>query len=407
MASIRIITFLLAVFTTLNGIAGTKKTLALRITNTATQLLDETTVYLDYGTSSIYNWQEDSKKVFNSQPLVPQIYSLTSDNEECFINGFGPFITTTTIELGVKTDSAGTFSIGASIIDNFDATSILRLKDKVTGLYHDLRQGNYIFSTTGPLNTASRFALHVSLPTQISTTAAGCSDNDGILQISQDTSVQWSQCLLYDDGNTLVGSYTNITGNFNFTGLGEGNYFIAFVYGVYVATVPVSIEGNAISLNAVYFPNQPGVNETIQFYTFGRNINNYSWDMGDGTIITGIANPEYAYSEAGTYTITITASNNFGCVATDTVTISVKEIVSGLNEPIEEINYTLTNRQLTISNTDNSLFTANLLDLNGRNVFSEQDIYSFSKNLSYLPAGLFVLQIEQGNKRTSHKLLLH
>lgn len=89
------------------GQAATKKTLALRITNAQTSLLDETTVYLDYGTTALYNWQEDAKKIFNSSPLVPQIYSLTSDNQACFINGFGPFSNTTVITLGIKTDSAG------------------------------------------------------------------------------------------------------------------------------------------------------------------------------------------------------------------------------------------------------------------------------------------------------------
>jgi hypothetical protein len=97
-------------------------------------VLDETTIYLDYGTTALYNWQEDAKKIFNSSPLVPQIYSLTSDNQACFINGFGPFLNTTIITLGVKTDSAGSFRISASQIDKFDPTSIIRLEDRELGL---------------------------------------------------------------------------------------------------------------------------------------------------------------------------------------------------------------------------------------------------------------------------------
>ena len=42
------------------------------------------------------------------------------------------------------------------------------------------------------------------------------------------------------------------------------------------------------------------------------NANNYVWDFGDGTVIntTNIAPPAYAYTAAGTYTITLTASNS-------------------------------------------------------------------------------------------------
>lgn len=38
----------------------------------------------------------------------------------------------------------------------------------------------------------------------------------------------------------------------------------------------------------------------------------YSWNMGDGNTITG-ANPSFAYSNFGTYTITLTATNSVGC----------------------------------------------------------------------------------------------
>lgn len=45
----------------------------------------------------------------------------------------------------------------------------------------------------------------------------------------------------------------------------------------------------------------------------------YTWDFGDGTTGTG-ANPSHAYSEAGTYTVTLTVQNAAG---TDTRTYEV------------------------------------------------------------------------------------
>ena len=55
-------------------------------------------------------------------------------------------------------------------------------------------------------------------------------------------------------------------------------------------------------------------------FTLGQNsttwvdhpFGTYSWSMGDGQILTG-PNPSYAYPGFGTYTITLTATNNVGC----------------------------------------------------------------------------------------------
>ncbi|MBK7148185.1 MAG: PKD domain-containing protein [Bacteroidetes bacterium] len=373
------------------GQAAAKKTLALRITNAQTNLLDETTVYLDYGTTALYSWQEDAKKIFNSSPLVPQIYSLTSDNQACFINGFGPFLNTTVITLGVKTDSAGSFRISASLIEKFDPTSVIRLEDRELGLFHDLRQGNYSFSLSTGQNNQSRFFIHVSYPVQIFDTPAGCQNNDGIFQFQQDTTVKWSQCLLYDASNTLVASLNNITGNFSFGNLAEGNYLIAFVYGAYVATISRSLEGNSIELNAMALPVSASINQTISFYTTGRNIDDYLWQFGDGSTITGIANPEYAYEEAGTYTVTVTATNNYGCQQSNTFTITVAEPLSIADNPSQELSYAVLDKRLYLSGVDGYAYT--ICRLNGQTVLNGRWNEAAPVSLSEYATGIYLVAV--------------
>jgi hypothetical protein len=396
------------VFWVLQINAATKKTLALRITNAQTSVLDETTIYLDYGTTALYNWQEDAKKIFNSSPLVPQIYSLTSDNQACFINGFGPFLNTTIITLGVKTDSAGSFRISASQIDKFDPTSIIRLEDRELGLFHDLRQGNYSFSLSSAQNNQSRFFIHVSYPVQIYNTDAGCLNNDGVFQFQQDTSVKWSQCLLYNASNNLVASQTNVTGNFSFSNLAEGNYLIAFVYGAYVATISRALDGNAIVLNSIAVPTLSQVNQTVSFYTTGKNIDDYLWLFGDGSAITGIANPEYAYLDPGTYTVTVTATNNFGCQLTDTLTITVEEPSSVYDEPANKLSFYVTENNLLVAKgVDASInYNYTIYSINGQSILSGQWSNASPVSLKGLSKGVYFAAVSAPDHFVTYKLMV-
>lgn len=51
--------------------------------------------------------------------------------------------------------------------------------------------------------------------------------------------------------------------------------------------------------------------------TSSHPFGTYSWNMGNGNTVTG-ATPTYAYPNFGTYTITLTATNNVGCSDTET-----------------------------------------------------------------------------------------
>ncbi|TRZ49352.1 MAG: PKD domain-containing protein, partial [Dehalococcoidia bacterium] len=68
------------------------------------------------------------------------------------------------------------------------------------------------------------------------------------------------------------------------------------------------------------------IDETLSFdasesYDSDGSIVAYSWDFGDGTAATGVT-AEHAYSEAGTYTVTLTVTDNDGVTDTTTATIS-------------------------------------------------------------------------------------
>ncbi|MBU3659958.1 MAG: PKD domain-containing protein [Flavobacteriales bacterium] len=52
-------------------------------------------------------------------------------------------------------------------------------------------------------------------------------------------------------------------------------------------------------------------------------ISSYSWDFGDGSPISTAQTPNYTYSTPGTYTVSLTVSNGFGCDHTSTQQITI------------------------------------------------------------------------------------
>ena len=77
---------------------------------------------------------------------------------------------------------------------------------------------------------------------------------------------------------------------------------------------------NPISSNNLYI-------DFLQTYNYGANTN-YSWDFGDGTVVSGI-NPSHTYAQPGVYMVCLT-TNNTQTNCTDTYCDS---IFVGINSP--------------------------------------------------------------------------
>lgn len=78
------------------------------------------------------------------------------------------------------------------------------------------------------------------------------------------------------------------------------------------------------------------LNTTVYFYNNTNNYNSYStkyqWNFGDGSNIGTDYNPSHTYSKAGTYTITLTATDpQTGCTSSATQTIIVRDFNTAFN----------------------------------------------------------------------------
>jgi len=135
----------------------------------------------------------------------------------------------------------------------------------------------------------------------------------------------------------LVGAVDNGTQVAVFINQGDGSFVPGNVYGG--ALAPLS----AISA-LPYNPNQPPealadasvtqayVGESIQFDGTGSadddgDIVSYDWDFDDGNVAGGDT-PEHSYDAVGTYTVTLTVTDNRGAESSDQIQIEVIEVLS-------------------------------------------------------------------------------
>ncbi len=95
------------------------------------------------------------------------------------------------------------------------------------------------------------------------------------------------------------------------------------------ATLPPSL--NAPSAGFVFTPTAPTAGGTVKFdgststAGTGHTLKIYDWDFGDGNAAVGSGTTaQHSYSSAGTYTATLTVTDEAGQKATTSQTITVK-----------------------------------------------------------------------------------
>lgn len=117
--------------------------------------------------------------------------------------------------------------------------------------------------------------------------------------------------------------------------------------GTYTATlVATDNNGCSISVNSpvivhpkptisISAPVVSGCNPlTVNFVNNSTNAGSYSWNFGDGSPASSAISPSHVYTQAGNYTVSLSASNSFGCTASQSFTgfISVAPTpLAGLN----------------------------------------------------------------------------
>lgn len=383
--------------------------ITLTITDVSSFLGDHTNVYFGAGTSTAFVPIQDNAKVFNVDTTYPQLYSLSSDNVDCFSNGYGDFIACTEVPLGFRVEGGSSYRIETTGIENFDSACIIQLEDKLLGIFHKLLDGPYIFQQALFQHSANRFVLHISYPPSITSVAAGCNNDDGVISVYQEPCINWDVCFVQNSAGQIVQTYTNINGSFSFSGLPEGSYLVIFQHGSYTTDKSVTLDGHQI-LSSINVPTTNGfTGEPIIFSAVANNADDYSWTFGDSSEISGVANPDYTYYEPGTYTVTVISTNIYGCSDTATITVVINQGTS-----VPEMNATDL-RIFTQSKKLNIFFLAamdvscavEVYNLEGKQLLTTAlSASSTSIDLHHLSSGMYVVAVTAGENIFFRRIIL-
>lgn len=400
---------LLVVVIASQAFAAGKKQVKLRITEVSTAIFDETSVALDLGERQ-YVFPEDGQKVFDTSSSAPNIYSFSGDMVPCFSNSYGAFAPGTVVPLGIKAEGNGLYSIRATLLDNIDPTSIVRLEDRQQAVFHDLRDGDYLFLLNQFTQAENRFFLHISYPIVVTSMDAGCNNDDGVIAVTQDPSISWNTVKLLNDTGRLVYTNTNATGNFTFSTLPFGHYNLVYEYGNYTAGNEIYVNGwsinNEITASTIY----AGVYQPIDFFSNSIHTGDYFWNFGDGSEIEGVANPDYAYTEPGTYEVTLVSSNSYGCSSTATITVYISEAtgVEKINANDARINLQNRSLQILFNRQIESGYSVQLFNSMGQSL-QHQPLSQTETNidLGNMAAGVYIVRIANSNGGFTKKIILN
>ena len=112
--------------------------------------------------------RSDALKFFSYNPMMPQVFSLSSDAVQLAVNSTGPISEDASFAIGVLTPSTGTYTLRVDGLQEILAGRPAFLLDKVTGASHNLRTQSHIsFHAVQSSTAIDRFVLNFVQPTGV------------------------------------------------------------------------------------------------------------------------------------------------------------------------------------------------------------------------------------------------
>ncbi|PCJ85078.1 MAG: hypothetical protein COA57_08170 [Flavobacteriales bacterium] len=187
-----------------------------------------------------------------------------------------------------------------------------------------------------------------------------------------------------------------------------------------IQTLNVQYDCATISLNAAFSTNTDTIYlngfSTVTFTNTSSNSTSWQWDFGDGSATSPFENPSHTYTDAGTYTVTLTAYNS-NCSDVSTTTIIVIGVTPGIAEGISENNLKI------YPNPNDGSFSAEinfekptdfqmeLTNVLGQHFFDSKYnqllSYQIAFDLSDVPNGIYFMKMQTENGFIIKKIIIN
>lgn len=385
-----------------------KKQLTLRIMAT-TAADDKAYVNFDFGYRTSFAPVEDAEKVQGTNPGIPVIYTLSSDNVACATNNYGEFVDDAVIGVGVNVDADGDYTFYAEDLVNFRPTTLILLEDKMNGTLSVLNSANHTASITALEAETGRFFLHIKKPVQYAYMSANCVNAGGKIDMAYAPDITWTNVTLLDSTGALLQTLNNVSNTFVFDGLAGGKYSIQYDYqNVFTATESVFLQSDAVTTVITNTITTVGVNQEIQFLATVINANEFQWQISDGTLINGVVNTYYTFPSIGDYTVIFKATNDQGCQSSDTALFSVQEPTGIVKATKEEINVFAYTSKVTVNipKAPVNEGVIRIYNLLGTEIYTRPINSSVTEIVLDVPSSYYIVSVENNKMKRTQKVFV-
>ncbi len=389
---------------------GNDHELSLTAINNGTQRTDVTKVAFNTGATMDHDADFDCIKIAGALDRHT-LYTYNSDPLRWMaINTLKSIEETSTVNVGFEPGINGSYTFHFDGMNSFDPTSYVTLEDKLLNVFHDVRSGDYSF-TSNATDNWNRFVLHFTPAAKFNTSDASCSAA-GQINIEQPGTANWNY-VVSNSNNVTISSGNLNNSNPVTVSVPTGTYTVTLTDNNNYTVVKNVLVSGASALNAAMNVSKVTAEEgeDIEFTNATTNAASTVWEFGDGSSAAS-SNATHSYAQAGVYTVKLTVSNIGGCISTtqQTVTVTAKT-ATGIKD--------LTDGKIAIWSHANMVY----VDFSkAKNVEATIDIYNilgqvvssetfgktsiYSRQLNNLDAGYVIVSVKNADGTLTKKVFI-
>ncbi len=369
---------------------------------------DKTTIAFDenFTTAKDYGYDADKRKSTTGKPTF-----YTNDwNTKQGINAIPTLENDIVVmPLGLDQGVDGQFTISVEDLINIPERVLMFLEDKETGTFTNLRVNNsYTFDVTAT-TMQERFNLHFVPAFKIEATNESCEGNDGSITFLPNNFSINGNPIVWDNTVTDINTSQVVT---DLNHLEGSNYFLSMTYDNYTVE-EIYVIGSAEKVIADFdvSSDEVFVGDLIQLTNNTIGNATYSWNFGNGEVLNNVLNPSYAYTEAGTYDITL-ESITADCNDSKVLSVEVLNKTTAIKEINKElINVYTNNKTLFVdlqSITDNQETKISVYNMIGKLIATKtvNSNIKTSINLDNNTKGYYLVKIQRQSAVSTFKVLI-